>query len=215
MYPQDYNSHNDNQPPDQSAEAWFNNVDTPAPASSIPPPATSKKPNKRRLIIIVSCVTLLILLIPTAYLLTQPLQQACLRTQDYKDLFGTEMKDAIDARNNFYTESIIFDEGSSEYNELTEKDTETLIKSAGRFYAKYHEAKSIIISLSTTYAYEEVAPAATERLKKVQASLISSGVNASAIKTSPPLLAPLQPDDEEARDDIVLLKITSEQDCHE
>lgn len=216
MNPQDYNNQDNNQPPDQSTQAWFNNIDTPPAAANAPSPAAPEKSSKRRPVIIACIILVIALLIPAGYLLFQQLsRQACLSAQDYKELFGIEMKDAIDARSNFYTESIIFDDGSSEYNELTEKDTETLLESIGQLYAKHHKATSIVISLSTTYAYEDGASAATERLEKVKASLIKNGVDISAIKTTSPLYAPLQPDDEEGRDDAVLLKITSEENCRE
>lgn len=210
MNPQDYPPQQ--QPTDQSTKAWFDNIN--APIASPPPVSPKKKPRSKLLII--SCAILVFALaIPAAYLYTQSTSaKMCLNAQNYKELLDIESESAIDAETNFYTATVEFDSGSSEYNELTEKDTKKLIESIGSLYKNHHEKTSIKLSISANYIYENATASATERIQKIKAALVTAGVDESTITTEKPILIPPESEYESTYDDLpARISITSEEGC--
>ena len=215
MDSQQNNQANNSQPADSSAKDWFNEINTP-PAAATPPPQSSLK--KRGLVVALS-VGIIVLLgaaVGAMLLSSQPVAAACLTPAQYKEFAGTDpVEDALDPREHFFSESIYFNDLTSEYVDATKDETTKLVQRVGEFYQQHSPASSIVVTLSTDYVEGETsAELAQQRNARLKSELIKAGVAEAAIVVDTSVsVAPEE--DGEWEDLPAVLSITSATECRE
>lgn len=170
---------NNNQPqqPNGSIPEWFNAAATPAPQAPKPSIHTSK-----RIIIIAATAAVIIASVGVIAFLLSANSSSCLTSTDYKDLTGVSLASAPSPTDSFYTEYVLFNDGTSKYDDSSDDGAHGggLINKIASFY-KDHPKKSIIITVSASYFAAAGESLANERVTAVQSSLVAAGIPSGAI----------------------------------
>lgn len=163
---------------DASAAEWFRTV------QQTPDQPPTRKVSKRTILLIVLIVLTVIMM--SLLFFFSPGQSskatACLTKDDYQALTGSAFGDEEEfaPAKNFFTYSVHFTDGSSNYDPEDKPSDKDVIMKVGDFY-KSRDGKSIIINVSTEYVEDTDLSLSNERLTAITNDLIAAGVSESVI----------------------------------
>lgn len=219
MDPRNYSTQDTNPKVDQSTKTWFDSIDSPniAPRSPEPKPSGGKW---KLILVVLICVVVLGTGGALAFMLTSPAQPQptasigkCLDNSQYEKFLGVKNQDMIESQENFYTQSVSFESGKTDYLESEKIATDNFLKKIGAFYQSNHEGSSIVISITSDYLVGQSSQLAQERITMLKQTLVEYGVAEAAISSKEP--QQIISEDPKAANVPVIISITSNQKCQE
>ncbi len=159
---------------------WFGSETITIPA---PKPQRSKK-----IIIIAAVVVGMAIIVGSIALLAPSITKAnCLDAEEYAELTDNEYPGDIDPRELFYSYPILFQQGTTQYDNSELPKNEDIIKYLGEFYTKHSDLKPVFtISIARLNKEDWYLP--QDRLDRVQQGLIAAGIPESSIVLRPVLV---------------------------
>lgn len=191
-------------PVDQATENWFDSIQT-------APPEPPKNSRKKHLLIGLGILVLLAAAGTVTALIANE-RTACLNAADYKTLTGTELNDAFEPSDSFYTTYVLFKPNSNNYDNSTDSGEHglQLIQKIADFY-KITANKSVIITVSSNYFTTNAQTEAKEHVQKVKSSLVLAGISESSLEVTSPTY--IDPEDVAAMTSETTISVTSASTC--
>jgi hypothetical protein len=147
-------------------------------------PAPKKRPTKR----IVAIVTIVALVIgggvATALAVAHAKSVQCLDSSAYQELAGEPYEGTLDPTKDFYTYTITFKSGGTDYDDTGLPKNSDAIRAFGEFYKKHADIPQTY-TLSTVRMSEDNWYLSQDRTDIVVKALIESGVPEEAIAQEP------------------------------
>lgn len=171
------------QPYPSQVPDWFEDT-SPQPTKQQRGPHRSKRALMTILIIV--AVILALSTVPALNYFSRP---ACLTTEAYYELTGTNYGESFSPTDNFYTTPITFLPATT----TLDKPSATLMQNIANFYKKY-EASSIRISISNFYASPSDHALTLKRAEILQSTALIEGVAPKVLYVDQPTL--VEPEDE-------------------
>lgn len=194
--------------PDQtSVEVWFETIQP-----QIPEPP--KRNPAKKWLIIAACGVLVIGLGTAAIFATRNSAARCLDVADYVALTGDETTDDVDAKSSFYTDYVLFEPNSFEYDNTTDNGSHgaKLIQQLANFTTARPDV-SIRIVVHGNYFTKDAEARAKEAMERVTAGLKQAGIDGSVIIVQ--AASYIEPEEEPEIISEVLITITSDKTCRE
>jgi hypothetical protein len=172
---------------DPSTEQWFDSIQE--------PPTPPQKSPKLLQIGIAGAIVLLAIIVGIVSAFFMANGPRCLNTADYKTLTGTDTNEVSTPPDEFYSSSIAFKDGSTDYVTTTDsaQNGKELIQKIADFYTTNTATTSILISLRSNYFTKDASSLATAQINTVKADFVKAGVPESALSASSPVY--IEPED--------------------
>lgn len=194
--------------PDQtSVEVWFETIQP-----QIPEPP--KRNPAKKWLIIAACGVLVLGLSAVAIFATRNSAARCLDVADYVALTGDETTDDVDAKSSFYTDYVLFEPSSFEYDNTTDNGSHgtKLIQQLADFTAARPDT-SVRIIVHGNYFTQEAEARTKQAMERVAADLKQAGIDSSVIIVQTANYS--EPEEEPEIVSEVLITLTSDETCRE
>ncbi|HMR72969.1 MAG TPA: hypothetical protein PKD68_03105 [Candidatus Saccharibacteria bacterium] len=190
-----------------SVEVWFETIQP-----QIPEPP--KRSPAKKLLIIAACGVLIIGLSTVAIFATKNSAARCLDIADYIALTGDEATDDVDAKSSFYTDYILFEPNSFEYDNTTDDGSHgaKLIQQLTNFTTARPDVSTRIV-VHGNYFTQDAETRTKQAMERVAADLKQAGIDNSAIIVQVATYSEPEEESEIALE--VLVTIASDETCRE